>query len=199
MMKKIDLRGRSCPFPVIETKKYLEQEIKKLYVLLDSTTARGNVSKLAHSYKYSVNIKEEAQQYCLYLEKGKTEVSSEQSCVNLSGSKVASAKAILITSELLGQGCEELGKIIIRAFLYALAENDVLPEQIFFLNSRIKLTVKRSPVLSILRELEEKGVEILVCGTCLDYYNLKEKLAVGKSTNMYDIAQVLMLKENIIL
>jgi selenium metabolism protein YedF len=98
---------------------------------------------------------------------------------------------VLITSTALGQGKEELGTILMRSFIISIKEMDFLPAHIIFLNSGVFLTAKNSPVLDELIEMEQGGVQILSCGTCVDYYQLKDEMAIGRITNMYDIAEYL--------
>lgn len=101
----------------------------------------------------------------------------------------------LITTDSLGRGREELGKILMSNFIVTIKESPVLPEKIIFLNSGVFLAIKGSPVLEELEQLESLGVGILSCGTCLDYYQIKDNLAVGTITNMYDTVESL-LKNN---
>jgi len=108
-----------------------------------------------------------------------------------SGEASAGGTVFFITSSALGSGSQELGEILMRSFIYVIKEHRPLPARIFFLNSGVYLTTEGSTVLEDLLELEKMGVAILSCGTCLDYYRLKEKLQVGKITNMYDTVESL--------
>ena len=98
---------------------------------------------------------------------------------------------VLITSSVLGRGAEELGTILMRNFIISVTETGFLPERIIFINSGVMLAAEGSPVLEELKKLIESGVQIFACGTCLDYYQVKDKLGVGRVTNMYDIAEYL--------
>jgi selenium metabolism protein YedF len=98
----------------------------------------------------------------------------------------------------MGNGNEELGKVLIKGFIYALTEVGKLPNTIIFYNGGAKLSVKKSSVIEDLQKLEQLGVEILTCGTCLDYYNIKDDLAVGKITNMYSILEKMNAADKII-
>jgi selenium metabolism protein YedF len=79
-----------------------------------------------------------------------------------------------------------------RAFLYTLTESEALPARIILMNGGVKLAVEGSDSLINLRRLAERGVEILACGTCLEFYQLKDALAVGRVSNMYEIAGLLL-------
>jgi len=99
---------------------------------------------------------------------------------------------LLVTKDELGQGPIELGWVLMRSFLKALAGSETKPERAIFVNTGVRLTTEGSEVLSDIKALEDAGVEILSCGTCLDYFDLKQKLSVGKSTNMHDTVSALM-------
>ncbi len=98
----------------------------------------------------------------------------------------------------MGRGDDELGGILIRSFLHTLSEVEPLPATMIFINSGVKLTVEGSPVLEDLRLLEEKGIGIVACGTCLGYFELKEQVGVGEISNMYTIAETLLAAGNVV-
>lgn len=93
--------------------------------------------------------------------------------------------AIMIASDSIGSGSEELGRNLMKSYLYSLTEADEKPSVMMFLNGGVKLTIKGSPVLDSLRQLEQEGVELLSCGACLNYYKMEDRLEVGEVTNMY--------------
>ncbi|MGI5927080.1 MAG: sulfurtransferase-like selenium metabolism protein YedF [Thermacetogeniaceae bacterium] len=175
MKKIVDARGLSCPQPVILTKKALE-ESDEVTTIVDNRIAVENVTKLATSKGFSVEVEEKEGEYHLLIGKG--------SCAVASSAEEQEEVVVLITSNLFGQGEEGLGKILMKSFLYALTQIENI-KQMIFMNSGVFLTTEGSDVLELLKTMEESGVEVLSCGTCLDYYGLKEKLAVGKVTNMY--------------
>ncbi|GAW93704.1 sulfurtransferase-like selenium metabolism protein YedF [Calderihabitans maritimus] len=179
----VDARGLSCPQPVIRTKKALEQmKDGCLVTVVDNEVARDNVIKLARSLNCAVEVEQKQNEYYIRIKKG--ELTGMKT-----GLAVESDTVMLITSDALGRGEEELGKILMESFFYTLTESEVLPRSILFVNRGVYLTCEGSPVISHLLELEKKGVEILSCGTCLDYYRLKAKLCVGNVTNMYNILE----------
>ena len=104
----------------------------------------------------------------------------------------------MISADHMGEGDEELGKVLIKGFIYALTEQDVLPQTILFYNGGAKLTCEESPTLEDLKSLEAQGVEILTCGTCLNHYGLTDKLQVGSVTNMYVIAEKMLGAGNVV-
>lgn len=105
---------------------------------------------------------------------------------------------VAIASERMGHGNDELGKVLMKGFIFALSQLDELPSTILFYNGGATITTEGSPSLDDLKNMEAQGVEILTCGTCLDYYNLKDKLAVGSVTNMYTIVEKLANADKII-
>jgi selenium metabolism protein YedF len=141
-----------------------------------------------------VEIKEEGQDFYLHIQKGSGYPDEKE--VRADGK---AKKAVLyINSHLLGIGDEALGAILMRAFLKTLLDLPIKPHRIILINSGVRLSSEGSEVLEALRALSEKGIEILSCGTCLDFYGLKEKLRVGVVSNMYDIAQSLLEADRLI-
>lgn len=191
MAIEVDCRGKKCPEPVIMTKKALDSiECGKVMAVVDNEVARDNIIKLAKHNGYNYFCEEKEGEYRIYIEKNPGEEKTD----GMGKEKVekrAYPYVILITGDTLGKGSEELGKLLMRNYIYTLKDIEHLPECIMFLNKGVYLTTKRSEVLETLKELESKGVEVLSCGTCLDYYGLKEELAVGSVTNMYAIAEKL--------
>lgn len=190
-VKEIDVRGLSCPLPVVRTKKALE-EIKEgtITVLVDNPESKENVRRFAISQGCDVSVKEE------YLEiaKGrpgegeeKPETEAEKETEN-----IKNADVVCITSDRFGTGDEELGKILMKAFLNTLWDYQPRPARLLFINGGVILTTEGSDVLDTLKLLEKEDVEIFSCGTCLAYYGTKDKLRVGRVTNMYETVDTLL-------
>lgn len=192
MKKEVDARGLNCPQPVILTKKALE-EIKEGQVttIVNSEIAKENVKKLAQSMTCDVSIEKVGGDYYINIFKEKA-----LKDIDLKEPVDKSGLVVLIGSDTLGTGDRTLGQILIKGYIKTLAEVCPLPETIIFVNSGVNLTVEGSEAIDSLKELEELGVEILSCGTCLDYYNLKDRLAVGQVSNMYSIVEKLNNAEN---
>lgn len=191
MEKVVDARGLACPQPVIQTKKALEtlSPDGELVTIVDNEVARDNVLKLVRSMECVASVKEQGNEYYIHIRK-ETLPSTQLS--------VHPGQVLLVTSATLGRGSEELGGVLMRSFFYSLSETEVLPRRIIFINSGVHLCCQGSPVLDSLLALEQKGVEVLACGTCLDYYHLKEKLCIGSVTNMYTIIEHLTAAEKVI-
>lgn len=188
MDNKLDARGQACPKPVIMTKKELEKMEKGiLTTIVDNEVAKENVSKLASSMGYSFSVEELAHdEYHIHINKGEVEEGE-----NLSHSKNLKDMTIAFSSDTMGNGDEGLGKILMKSFVYTVSESTPYPSAMIFYNGGVKLTCEGSEVLDDLIRLEEAGVEIVSCGTCLDYLNIKDKLKVGSISNMYTIYEKL--------
>jgi selenium metabolism protein YedF len=193
MSKEINAKGLACPEPVIRTKNAL-QENDDVAVTVDNTTAVENIKRLASSMNCSVDIKEESgESYRLRLiKKGGAAPQTEPKYLSCGTTVSASAPTIIaFTSDVMGKGNDELGAVLAKAFVHTVTELEKLPDIMIFYNTGVKLAVEGSTVLEDLRALEKRGVRILACGTCLNYFNLKEKLGAGIVSNMYDIAGAL--------
>jgi len=194
-MSVIDCRGLACPQPVITTKQALDQiQEGQLIVIVNNTVSCNNVERFVRSQGCTVDIKEEGQDFYLHIQKAKSSRTLELSQEEKKVQKVV----VYINSHLLGIGDEALGAILMRSFLKTLLDLETKPSRLILINSGVRLSSEGSEVLETLRDLSEKGVKILSCGTCLDFYGLKEKLKVGMISNMYDIAQSLLEADRLI-
>ncbi len=199
MGKVIDNRGLACPQPVINTKKALDAMAAGVVVsIVDNAAARENVTRLAQSLGCSCVVEQKEGLFHLTITKngGAVEETVAEECSDLAAPRKT---AILVKSNLLGEGAEELGQILMKSYFYTLTQTpDHLPSTIVFLNTGVKLTIEGSPVLPHIKELAEQGVEVLSCGTCLDFYGVKEQLAVGRISNMYEINEKLQAATKVI-
>lgn len=195
MKVEVDARGLECPKPVIQTKKALEKlKEGSILTVVDNEIAKENVSKLAKSMNLHYNVSQKEGFYYIDIFKG------EEMGPELLGDEkpVLNDLVIMVGKDTLGEGSEELGDVLVRGYFYTLTEVKPFPKALLFINSGVNLTVTDSPVIDHLRLLESKGVEILTCGTCLDYFNLKDKLGVGGVTNMYTIVETMNKAKNTI-
>ena len=197
-IKKLNCEKMACPMPVITTKQELEGiEKGALEVTVDNKTAKENLLKLAASLEMAVELNEEENLFKITFIKtkeGSTNQSSEQEVEQV---KIeAQNEVVLIGSNLLGSGDEELGKILMKGFIYTLSETKPYPKKMLFINTGVKLTAENEEAIENLKKMEAEGVEILSCGTCLDFYNIKDNLAVGRVANMYDIVEALKQNPN---
>ena len=178
MKHEVNAMGKQCPIPVVMTKKVIDNAAvgDEIEILIDNETAVNNLSRLA---KYQVKMAVKTEQTGGTLEE-------EEFVCEAPHKKVTVA---VISSNVMGNGDDELGKILIKGFIYALSQMETHPDTILFYNGGAKLTTEDSESLEDLKKMEEEGVEILTCGTCLKHYGLMEKLMVGKVTDMYTIAE----------
>ena len=196
MENTIDARNEACPRPVIMTKKQLDNmENGKLITIVDNEVAKENVSKLVKSLGYEFSIEKLDKDYYIHIVKG-----------NIIGNDLDKSKskdqghikdmAIGFSSYTMGKGDKKLGVILMKSFIYTVSETKPYPKTLLFYNEGVRLTCEGSQVLDDLRALEEKGVEIISCGTCLDFLNLKEDLKIGSISNMYTIYEELRNPQN---
>lgn len=190
-MKLINCAGLKCPMPVIQTKRFFDSiEQGMAEIIVDNEIAKNNIIKYSTNNGYSFEVKEEKENYYKIIinKKGESEELRDYS----------KSITLVVTDSKFGEGSEELGAILMKSYFFALTESSNLPKNIIFLNSGVSLTTEGSGVLENLRKLEEKGVSIYSCGTCLDYYNLKDKLQIGEISNMYDIVEKMNSSNNTI-
>jgi len=191
MEKKIDARDLPCPQPVVLTKKALEDMDEGVVeVTVDNEPASENVSRLAQNSNCKVEVKREQNNFRIIIKKGKDDIQKT--------SKQKKTISVFVTSDTIGKGDDTLGKILIRAFFPTLLEIEPKPSKLIFMNAGVKLTVEDSEVLGSLEELQKNGFEILVCGTCLDFFNIKNRIKVGRISNMFEIMNTLMNSDRII-
>ena len=190
MTEMVDARGLACPQPVIQTRKAMQQT-DQVVTLVDSETSMINVSRMASKAGWEVNVVPHGDEYRIELARGQDVPQTEP--LTVGKAEVVSGPLILVvSSDIMGRGDAELGNILVRAFFHTLGEVEPLPQTIIFFNAGVKLACQGSPVLDDLRALENSGIEMLVCGTCLGYFELKEELGVGQVSNMYDIAEAML-------
>lgn len=191
MSINVDARGLGCPQPVVATKKALDSiSAGVVTTIVDNIAAKENVSKFASANNCGVSITEADGHYYIKITKGSASEDKE-TVSNSVTSPLGEGIVYLITQDTMGHGSKELGAVLMKSFMYTILESQPQPKAIMFVNSGIQLTVADSPVIEHLKQLSERGVEILSCGTCLDYYNMKDKLAVGSITNMFSIVEAM--------
>lgn len=194
-MIKVNAIGDACPIPVVKTKNAVKElnGPGQVEVLVDNSIAVQNLEKMAKQKGYGFSFTQlEINKYQVNLTVGEavSEKAEDEKETYIPCTECADKNTVVvISSSKMGKGNEELGKILMKGFIYALSQQEELPKTILFYNGGAAITCTDSPSLEDLKGMEAEGVEILTCGTCLDFYGLKEKLAVGKVTNMYEIAE----------
>lgn len=213
IMITINAIGDTCPIPVVKTKKAIEKLEKPdtVETLVDNEIAVGNLKKMASQMGFAVSDSKINSGYSVKITVDDIDKinDNKMSATNAKATSEAKAnsiktgaddmvscniknsgeKVVVIKSEFMGDGDNELGKVLIKGFIYALSQQDELPQTMLFYNGGAKITSEGSESIEDLKALEEKGVKIFTCGTCLNYYGLTEKLCVGEATNMYEITK----------
>lgn len=195
MSREIDARGLACPAPVMKTRDALKGGAGEIQVLVDNPTARDNVSRFASSQGLEVKVAEEGDCFRITIT-GAREAAETRVGADAVREEAERRTVVVLSQDIMGRGDEELGTILIKAFMNTLAESDTLPWRILLFNRGVILAAREAETVEALKNLEQSGVEILVCGTCLDYFGLKEKLAVGTVSNMYDILTTMLTSTN---
>ena len=189
----------ACPKPVLETQKaFKNPEITEFEVIVDNTSARENLKRLAASKGYRCDVSEEGSIITVTIRREAAlavETDGQEyvaACDIDAGDSITSGRVLIIKNEFLGDGNDELGKVLMKGFLYTVTETKPYPEKVVLLNSAIKLSTINEETVVHLKKLEEAGTKIYSCGTCLNYYDLADQLKVGVIGNMYDVVDSLM-------
>ena len=201
MEKKIvDARGFACPLPVVNAKKAAE-EMKEggiLSVLVDNEIAVQNLQKFAKQKGFeSTGEKKAEKEYEVIIQVAATDAAAApvtetaEEEIACSPDSRKNGMVVVLSANVMGTGDEKLGKALMKAFVFAVTKQDALPETIVCYNTGAYLTCEDADTLEDLKSLEAEGVQILTCGTCLDFYGIKDKLAVGSVTNMYEIVETM--------
>jgi selenium metabolism protein YedF len=188
MTETIDARGLKCPEPAIRTGRALKDN-DGITVIVDDETAVQNISRGVIKRGYEVNIERKEGDIYLHINKGEKSNADEGEfpiyCV-------PEETVVLFASDRIGRGDDELGGILAKSILYAMTEVEPKPQTLIFMNSGVKLVVEGSDVLEDLDKLTQAGVQVMACGTCLDFFGLKDKIKVGEISNAYTIAETLL-------
>ncbi|MBN1140030.1 MAG: sulfurtransferase-like selenium metabolism protein YedF [Anaerolineae bacterium] len=192
MSKIVDARGLPCPQPVILTRNAMRDN-DAVITIVDNETAQQNVTRMAEKAGATVQVEQKEDGIYLHIH-GHTggEQTPQEEEVVCEADPAGGPLVLVIPSEFMGRGDDELGQLLIRGFFHTLGEVMPLPDTIIFFNSGVRLVVQGSPVLEDVKALSEQGVEILACGTCLGHYGLKEQVAIGEVSNMYTIAETML-------
>lgn len=225
-MIKVNAMGDACPIPVIKTKNAIREMngAGQVEVLVDNEIAVQNLTKMAKQKGYqcqSEKISDDEYKVIITVPEGNESNAADQDAAMNAAREGAAGtagetagedagqtaclpdsrkkkKIVVLRSGKMGEGNDELGAVLMKGFIYALTELDNLPETILLYNGGAPLSCEGSDSLEDLKTLEAQGVEIMTCGTCLNYYGLSDKLAVGTVTNMYAIAEKMSEADTII-
>lgn len=211
-VKVVNALGDQCPIPVVKAKKVLDVSAAGdvVEVHVDNEIAVQNLTKLAKGrqcqsrsekveekhFVVKITVGDQGEAVLQQSESSAAQADSEEQIVCTPD--VRNRSIVVVSSAVMGVGNDELGKVLMKGFIYALSQLDSLPEKILFYNGGVTLTTEGSESLEDLKEMEAQGVKIYSCGTCLNYYGLSEKLQVGEVTNMYNIVEAMAEASKII-
>lgn len=195
-MIKVNAIGDQCPIPVVKTKDAIKNLNGEgvIETMVDNEIAVQNLTKMANQKGYGVKsekISDHEFKVTMTIsadqaKEAKT-ATTDAECAIIPNSK--KNRVVVISADHMGEGAEDLGKTLLKGFIYAVSQQEELPKTMLFYNGGAAITCEGSASLEDLKSMEAQGVEILTCGTCLNFYGLSEKLAVGGVTNMYDIVE----------
>lgn len=198
MNAELDCRGLACPAPVLQTKQKIEKEnLSEISVLVDNQASKENVSRFLGSQKFEVSVEQKGDVFTVTGKRGTGAKASEPPVApqaDLEKQKVL----VMIATDRMGFGDEDLGKKLLISFIKTLKEMGDELWRLVLVNNGVKLTVAGSEALPVLKEYSEEGLTILVCGTCLTHFNLLDNKEVGETTNMLDIVTAMQLADKVI-
>lgn len=192
----IDARGEACPRPVMKAKEALIRH-DEVAILVDDSVAVENLRRLALRSACGFAVKEERGYWEVVLTSTgplhelPRPIDVCEETVRVDGWKTTDTFVVVLTSDRMGNGDDALGEILMRSFITTVAQMDPPPAKVICYNGGVKMTVEDAPTLEDLRQLEAAGTEILICGTCVNYFGIADRIRVGHLTNMYDIAAYL--------
>lgn len=204
MAKKIiDCKTLDCPQPVLMAKQVLEQEpLSEIQVIVDNDAAVENVSRFLNSQGFSVSVDSQRNLSTVTgIRDPKKSILMEpvqKSAESRTGGSDAQKILILISSQHLGKGDDELGQKLMLNFIKTLKEMGTDLWKLVFVNHGVKFTTKGSQILDELKELQSMGVHLLVCGACLTHLNLLAEKEIGETTNMLDIVTSMQLADKVL-
>ena len=191
-MTTIDARGKACPIPVILAKKEADAGNEQYSVLVDNQTAVENLTRFSGSAGYIPTVTELGSDWSVTLSKsgeGQAEVTQKGS---------TKSWALFIGREGIGEGDPTLGASLLKMCFYTLTQGDVLPDYILMMNGGVKAAVEHEQAIEHLKELEARGVSVLVCGACLNFFGMTDDLKAGTLSNMYDILTAMQTVDKVI-
>jgi selenium metabolism protein YedF len=202
-MRIVDTKGQLCPAPLIAVKKALREttEGESFRLLTDNQISFDNLSRFLKDNKTDFQFSKDGEVWTLTITRlagGESEVRVEDYCTPAIAHFEKGNYIVVVSSDKMGDGSEELGHLLMNNFIKAIKDLDKLPLKMIFYNKGVMVVTNNSPVIDHLRDLEKMGVEMLLCATCVNYYSLEDSIGAGILSNMYTIAEVLTSSANII-
>jgi selenium metabolism protein YedF len=198
MARELDCRGLACPAPVLQTKQTIEKEsLSEIKVIVDNQASKENVSRFLGSQKFEVSVEQKGPDFYVTGKRG-TGAPVSQPPVAPQPDSEKRKIIVMIATDRMGYGDDKLGKLLLINFIKTLKEMGDELWRLVLVNNGVKLTIGGSEVLDVLKGYEKDGLAILVCGTCLNHFNLLDKKEVGVTTNMLDIVTAMQLADSVI-
>lgn len=191
-MRELDLRNKSCPIPLVETRKFInENRDVDFNIILDNELSFLNIKRYLENNKINYSSNKSGDNYIFeVIFDGNERLSNKKFQIN--------NFCVLVMSDLFGVGDESLSRALMKSYFYALNNSITLPSNIIFMNSGVKLLVEDSGIIDSIQSLKDKGSSILACGTCIDFYKINEKIKVAEVTNMHLIVEILSNSDNVV-
>lgn len=205
MTTTLDGFGKACPMPLMMAKKEIDGGCHDVAVKVDNETAVKNISRLGKREHLAVEVSAIEGGWLVHLFEG--EGASDDEAAAALGSadapayatSIGSGYSVFVGKDHVGEGDPELGHNLMKMALYTLSEGDQVPISVLFMNSGVKLVTEDSAeIVESVKKMQDRGTEILVCGTCLNFYGLTDSLAVGEVSNMYDILERMQEAQKVI-
>jgi len=202
-MRIVDTKGQLCPAPLIAAKKALRATAdgESFILLTDNQTSFDNLSRFLKDNNADFKVSKDAEVWTLTITRiagSVSEVRAEDYCAPAIAHFEKGNYIVVVSSDKMGDGDEELGHLLMSNFIKAIKDLDKLPLKIVFYNRGVMVATNNSPVIDHLKDLEKMGVELLLCATCINHYSLAENFGTGTLSNMYTIAEVMTSGVNII-
>lgn len=194
-MKTIDVQGLKCPMPLIETKKALQgmDAQESLKIIIDNETSVKNVTHYLKDNGFPVTTNQYDNVWEITVQRGDEDIEhSQPEAYCAAPAETDKSYVVLFAKDRIGEGSEELGNALVGALLNSVKAMDTPPQKIIFMNSGINLVTKGSLVLHLLKDIENKGADLITCGTCLDYFGKMDEVEISRVTNMFEILESML-------
>jgi selenium metabolism protein YedF len=202
-MRVVDTKGQLCPAPLIATKRALKETATgdSILVLTDNQTSFNNLTRFLKDNNTGFHVSEKDGVWSLTVTKSADDIAQAivgDYCDTTITHFEKGNFIVVISSDMMGEGDDKLGTLLMENFIKAIKDLDKLPEKIVFYNKGVFLASKNSPVIEHLKDFEKMGIDLLLCATCVNYYSLESNVGAGTLSNMYVIAEAMASAGNII-
>ncbi|MEG0601894.1 MAG: sulfurtransferase-like selenium metabolism protein YedF [Mucinivorans sp.] len=207
MKKIVDARGRACPEPLVMTRREINSSAvgDTIEVMLDNQTSKCNVEAFLRELAFDTQTTENGDHYSITFGITKTKANDRAKAaprdlcsLSPQGQSSTGEYVVVLKSMTMGEGDHKLGALLMRACLNSLVELDSRPKFVILYNSGVKLATKNSDTAAALEKLASTGSEVILCGTCVDYFDIKDQIALGTISNMFRINELLSAASHVV-